>query len=122
MRLRHLDALNDRRRLVAAQYTDLLSRVSGIRPPTEAAGTFHVFHQYTIRTDEKQRDKVRDHLARQGVDSMIYYPVPCHLLPVYKSSGRHLAAAEEAANVVLSLPIGPSLRPEEIERVAGALK
>jgi dTDP-4-amino-4,6-dideoxygalactose transaminase len=122
VRLRHLDALNDRRRLVAAQYTHALSSVVGVQPPTEAAGTTHVFHQYTIRTDKKERDTVRDRLARHGVDTMIYYPVPCHLLPLYASSYRRLPAAEEAAEVVLSLPMGPSLPLGSVQRVASALK
>jgi dTDP-4-amino-4,6-dideoxygalactose transaminase len=121
VRLQNLDVLNDRRRAVAARYTDALSEVRGVQPPIEAAGTFHVFHQYTIRTDVEERDVIRDRLARHGVDSVVYYPVPCHLLPVYEPSRRHLVFAEEAAEVVLSLPIGPSLPPGAVERVASAV-
>ena len=122
VRLRDLDVMNDHRRRVAALYTESLSNVRGVQLPAEAPETFHVFHQYTIRTDADTRDVLRERLTQAGVETMIYYPKPCHLLPVYESSDLRLIAAEHAANAVLSLPIGPSLPPEAIKRVASAMR
>jgi dTDP-4-amino-4,6-dideoxygalactose transaminase len=121
VRLRHLDRMNRDRRLAAVRYTDWLSNASGLESPRVASWAFHVFHQYTIRVVAGGRDMVRERLAERGIETMIYYPVPCHLLPPYRSSQSRMFAAEEAAKAVLSLPIGTSLEATTIETVVGAL-
>ncbi|HLN62508.1 MAG TPA: DegT/DnrJ/EryC1/StrS family aminotransferase [Symbiobacteriaceae bacterium] len=121
VKLPHLPEWNDRRRLVAARYRDLLGDLP-IHLPVEAPEVEHVYHQYTVRIPDGRRDAVHDALQAAGVGSMVYYPVPLHRLPVYAEMGCHLPEAERAAAEVLSLPMGPCLAPEEQDRVAGALR
>jgi dTDP-4-amino-4,6-dideoxygalactose transaminase len=82
-----------------------------------------VFHQYTIRVHGGRRDEVRQRLDAAGVGTMVYYPIPCHRLPVYATeyADVSLPVAEAAAGEVLSLPIWPSIEESVQERVARAL-
>lgn len=119
VKLRHVDAFNARRREVAASYHQFLQGVPGLVLPPLVEG--HVFHQYTVRILEG-RDRVAEALAREGVGTMVYYPVPLHRLPVYAHMGAALPEAERAAREVLSLPMGPFLSEEDLLRVADALR
>jgi dTDP-4-amino-4,6-dideoxygalactose transaminase len=122
VRLRHLDDANRRRRAAAARYSELLRDVPGVRIPIEPPGARHVYHQYTVRVPPEERDGLRARLAAGGIDTMVYYPTPCHRLPVYAASSPTLPAAEEAARSVLSLPMGPSIDDETIGRVVRGLR
>jgi dTDP-4-amino-4,6-dideoxygalactose transaminase len=119
VKLRHVDAWNEARRQVASRYNELLAGLSGLVLPEVSLG--HVFHQYTVRV-LGGRDRVAEALAREGVGTMVYYPVPLHRLPVYVHMGAALPEAEQAAREVLSLPIGPHLNPSSQEGVSEALK
>jgi len=83
-----------------------------------------IFNQYTIRITSGDRDRVQERLAREGIDTMIYYPVPCHRLQVYAHSHAAVACpeAESACGQVLSLPMWPGMEPELQEEVAAALQ
>ena len=122
VKFKHIEMYNAGRRKNAAVYTGLL-RVPGIIPPTEKRNCKHVYHQYTIRT--KDRDAAKKKLDAAGMSSMIYYPVPCHLQEAYRSLGMgpgSLPVAEQAAREVLSLPMYPELTEAQIESVASAVK
>lgn len=122
VKLPHLDEWNDGRRRVAATYNELLKDVDGVVTPNESDYTKHVYHQYTIRLKNADRDAVQSALTEQGVGTMVYYPVPCHKLPVYASCNAALPASEEAANQVISLPIWPSMDAEIQKIVVEKLK
>lgn len=121
IKLRHLDEANERRRVVAVRYRELLSDVPGVEPPHEAADVYHVYHQYTIRIKGANRDEVQQALRARGVATMVYYPVPLHKLPVYEGAYRSMRHAEKAAAQVLSLPMWPELEAEKQRRVVEAL-
>jgi dTDP-4-amino-4,6-dideoxygalactose transaminase/acetyltransferase-like isoleucine patch superfamily enzyme len=79
----------------------------------------HVFHQYVIRTP--RRDALRTHLARRGIATEVYYPVPLPLQPVFAPMGHRegsFPAAERASREALSLPIFPELGEARVTRVA----
>jgi dTDP-4-amino-4,6-dideoxygalactose transaminase len=118
VKLRHVDAWNEARRQVASRYNELLAGLPGLVLPEVSPG--HVFHQYTVRV-LGGRDRVAEALAREGVGTMVYYPVPLHRLPVYAHMGAALPEAERAAREVLSLPMGPFLTREQAHGVAIAL-
>lgn len=81
----------------------------------------HVYHQYTVRADD--RDGLRERLALAGVESGVYYPVPVHrLAPFVHARGGDLSETERAAREVLSLPVHPGLQPGDPERVAEAVE
>lgn len=121
VKLRRLDDANKARQHVAERYEALLGEVSGITTPTTASGRSHVFHQYTVRIADGKRDAVQQALKEQEIASMVYYPVPCHQLPLYEGLGYRLPVSEQAATEVLSLPISPAMPDASIERVASAL-
>jgi dTDP-4-amino-4,6-dideoxygalactose transaminase len=118
VKLRHLSNWQRARRSNAAEYTCLFQQVPGVIPPLEPEGFEHVYHQYTIRTE--QRDALQQHLAAHKIGSTIYYPHPLHLQPLYASLGCRAGDfphAERAAQEVLSLPMYPELRKDQIARV-----
>ncbi len=138
VRLKYVDEFNNRRRRIAAFYSDGLQDVNGIVLPTQypilntqysAANTNsaeegHVFHQYTLRILNGQRDQIRQNLRQAGIDSMVYYPVPLHKMKVFEERcvlQDRLAYAERAVQEVLSLPTEPLLTDEEMNWVAAGI-
>jgi dTDP-4-amino-4,6-dideoxygalactose transaminase len=84
----------------------------------------HVYHQYTIRVDAAERDRLRDALREeQGVGSGVYYPIPNHRLPSLApfAPGLELPETERAAAEVLSLPVHPSLTEGDLERIVAGV-
>jgi dTDP-4-amino-4,6-dideoxygalactose transaminase len=133
IKLRYLDHWNNQRRAIAAYYQQFLTQVPGIIAPQELAGGVSVWNQYTIRISSEgrngssttYRDSVRSQLQAQGVSSMVYYPHPLHLQPVYQHLGYQpgqLPVAELACHEVLSLPMFPELTHEQQDQVIYALK
>lgn len=140
VKLRHLDVWNAQRQEIATRYAQLLNALPGIVLPQAIAGGVSVWNQYTLRvlstsgnqidrsvTSQNQllRDQLRQHLQHRGVGSMIYYPLPLHLQPVYANLGYQpgqLPVAEQMANEVLSLPMFPELTAEQQEQVFYVLK
>src|SRR5437588_543554 len=122
VKLRHLAEWQRARRSNAAEYSRLLEQVRGVMPPHEPDGCEHVYHQYTIRCE--RRDALQQHLAARKIGSAVYYPYPLHLQPLYAHLG-HKAGdfphAERAAQEVLSLPMYPELRKDQIARVVEAI-
>jgi dTDP-4-amino-4,6-dideoxygalactose transaminase len=122
VKLTHLDQWVAGRRANARRYTALLADVKGVTPPPEADYGTHAYHQYTIRV--AQRDAVQGFLKEQGIGTMIYYPTPLHLQPMFAICGykaRDLPHSESAAREVLSLPMYPELTEEQIHHVVQAL-
>lgn len=124
VKLRRLDAFNAARRAAARRYGELLADLEAEGALTTPAVTDgHVFHQYTLRIHGGRRDEVRERLDANGIGTMVYYPIPCHRLPVYAEAYAdvNLPVAEAAADEVLSLPIWPAIEAATQERVAEAL-
>jgi dTDP-4-amino-4,6-dideoxygalactose transaminase len=129
-KLPYLDRWNEARREVAAVYQQLLQPISEIVLPQEQPGSRAVWNQYTIRLTQDSRsssfrDEVRNQLQKLGVSSMVYYPIPLHLQPVYKNLGYQpgqLPVVEQICNEVLALPIFPELTFEEQQQVVYSLK
>ncbi|WP_412062449.1 DegT/DnrJ/EryC1/StrS family aminotransferase [Rubrivirga sp. IMCC45206] len=120
VKLPHVDAANAARRAAAVRYTEALADVPGIVAPEVTDG--HVIHQYTVRVLDGRRDALADALAEAGIQTMVYYPVPVHRLPVYAEAGfPAMPVAERLAGEVLSLPIGPGLTVEDQRRILTAL-
>ncbi len=121
VKLRHVDAWNARRRELAGLYTRLLT---GSRPvlPKEPEGGVHAWHQYVVRC--KGREGLRAHLAEQGIQTLVHYPVPVHLHPAYADLGYKkgdLPETERVAQEVLSLPLHPEMSDEQVQEVCAAI-
>jgi dTDP-4-amino-4,6-dideoxygalactose transaminase len=116
----HLNRWSEERRKRAAYYTERLNeKLSGvIQTPVEKEENYHVFHQYTLRVPK--RDELQQYLKEQGIATMIYYPLPLHIQPVFKDLGYKegdFPEAEKAAKEALSLPMYPELKQEEQDYV-----
>ncbi|MBU7583443.1 MAG: DegT/DnrJ/EryC1/StrS family aminotransferase [Nostoc sp. TH1S01] len=120
VKLPHIDQWNEGRRRVAKTYNDLLADVPGVITPNFADG--HVFHQYTIRILDGKRDQVYQHLAEDGIATMIYYPIPQDRLPIYAGKYPNNTISDQVATQVLSLPIWPELTNEKITEITKALQ
>jgi dTDP-4-amino-4,6-dideoxygalactose transaminase len=115
VKLRHLDAENARRREIAEAYSAGL-RDSGLRLPKCAENVTHAWHQYVIRS--KDRDALRARLTEGGVGTLVHYPVPVHVQPAYQRlEHAALGETESAAGEVLSLPMYPELSDADVTRV-----
>jgi dTDP-4-amino-4,6-dideoxygalactose transaminase len=118
VKLPHVEVWNAGRRRVAHGYARLLAGHDAIVLPSADEG--HVFHQYTVRVPGRDRDRLQARLAEEGVETMVYYPVPCHRLKVYEQSHARVSCpnAERLCGEVLSLPIWAEMEPEVQEAVA----
>ena len=90
--------------------------LKGVVTPPVAPGAVHVYHQYTIRVVDHDRDAFAAELANRGVGSGVYYPIPNHRLPSFDLS-LDLPETELAAQQALSLPVHPSLSQADLERI-----
>lgn len=121
VKLRRLDGANDERRRAARIYDSLLGDLANLQLPVPSADVDHAYHQYTVRFDASVRDHARDRLRSVGIDTKVYYPVPCHKLSPYRFLALSLPESEVAASEVLSLPIGPSIPESDQRRVGSAI-
>jgi dTDP-4-amino-4,6-dideoxygalactose transaminase len=122
VKLRHLEAWTEARRAVVRLYDELLAD-SGVETPKEMPWGRHVYHVYTLRSDD--RDGLQAALQADGIQTGIHYPVPAHLQPAYADLGYGRGAfpqSEAAAEQVLSLPLYPELSPQAVAQVGGAVK
>lgn len=117
VKLRVLDEWNAERRKIAEVYDTVLAHQSLILPEKPADRT-HVFHQYVIRTPE--RDRVRRALMQAGIGTAIHYPRPVHLQPAYRAlgNGACLPVTETICAEILSLPMYPQLGAQAAADVA----
>jgi UDP-2-acetamido-2-deoxy-ribo-hexuluronate aminotransferase len=107
-----------RRKEIAARYTDALRSV--VKTPVIPDGCQSVFALYTIRVAD--RDGVRARLEEKGIGTGLFYRLALHQHPAFRAfDGRSLPASETLADEVLSLPIHPDLRDDEIDRVIAAV-
>ena len=122
-RLPRLADDNLRRQRIAARYDRGLAGLPLALPGRRAECT-HVFHQYVIRTAE--RDRLREHLRAAQIGTGIHYPVPVHLQPAYEGRfGEFPAGLPEttrAMREILSLPIYPQLGPDAADRVIAEIR
>jgi dTDP-4-amino-4,6-dideoxygalactose transaminase len=113
-KLRHLDEWNEKRRTTAKLYTDLLSKTE-VTTPIEKEYAKHVYHLYVIR--HKHRDKLQEYLLKQGVQTLIHYPIPVHNQRAYMRSDK-LPITEKICGEILSLPIYPWLKEDEVKTIS----
>src|SRR5512135_2436011 len=121
VKLRHLDADNDKRRELAAIYDELLAGV--VTLPIEPANTRHVYHLYVIR--HPRRDALMQFLRERGIGTAIHYPVPVHLQPAYRGrlgDAGSLPETERAAQEIVSLPMYPELSEEDVCAVVQGIR
>lgn len=126
VKLRHLDAWNDRRKKLAGQYLSQLFTVNAeLVLPHVPEWAEPVWHLFVVR--HPRRDELQRHLTSAGIGTLIHYPVPPHLSGAYRGlqtdvKGLKYPIAEELAHTVLSLPIGPHLDLTGASQVISAVE
>ena len=129
--LSQLQKLQDwiaRRQDIAAQYGKALSSIAGINPVSVRPGVSHAYHLYVIQVEPEEfgmdRGTLFTLLRGQGIGVQVHY-IPVHLQPFYRerfsTSPGLCPCAEAAYDCLLSLPIYPTLRNEEVGDVVGAI-
>lgn len=114
---------NARRQAIAARYDAGFAGLPLRLPPRRNAAT-HVFHQYVVRTPN--RDGLREHLRQAAIGTGIHYPLPVHLHPAYRGrvaggpSG--LCNSQKVTREILSLPIYPQLTDAAVDRVVAEVR
>ncbi len=122
VKLEHLDEWNARRRSVADRYLEGLRGI-GLTLPVVAPWASPVWHVFVVRSPK--RDALREHLREAGVETVIHYPTPPHRQPAYASLGLPPGSSpisEAIHREVLSLPIGPHIGGDQVERVIDAVR
>lgn len=121
VKLPYLDRENELRREKSATYSAGLSDMRFTLPSAEYPLS-HVWHQYVIRTSE--RDRLREELLENGVHTDIHYPVPPHLQPCYNGSawGRPLPVSEKIASQSVSLPISQTTSLSDIKEIVTIIR
>ena len=122
VKLRHLDAWNQRRREIAAIYDQALKRVKGIQGPAKAVDVTHVYHLYVLQTEE--RDQLDKRLSEAGVASGVYYPQALHLTSPIRELGYQegdFPVSERASLETLAIPIYPELTDKQISKITDIL-
>lgn len=115
----------EQRKRIGSLYTQLIREAgldSALSPPTIAPHNDCVFAQYTVRV--KNRDQMQQKLQAAGIPTAVHYPIPLHLQPAFASKYEMTARypyAESASQEVMSLPMHPYLKDEEVKRIVGAL-
>jgi dTDP-4-amino-4,6-dideoxygalactose transaminase len=122
VKLRHLEKWTEVRRALAGKYNAMLAGC-GLDLPAEMPWASHVYHLYTLRTDD--RDSLQTTLLAEGIQTAVHYAVPAHLQPAYSNLGYGRGSfpnAEAAADQVLSLPIYPELSEQALTVVVEGVK
>jgi dTDP-4-amino-4,6-dideoxygalactose transaminase len=117
VKLSYLDTWNDRRRAIAAHYSDALAQ-SGLVLPATPNWAEPVWHLYVIRTPH--REMLQSHMEAAGIGTLIHYPIPPHMQGAYADAGiapDALPLARQMSQEVLSLPIGPQLPHQDLKTV-----
>ncbi|MBK7748426.1 MAG: DegT/DnrJ/EryC1/StrS family aminotransferase [Candidatus Obscuribacter sp.] len=112
---------NDRRREIAARYTEGLKNV--VVTPVEQQGCKHVYHLYVVQTP--YRDELQQYLLDRGIQCLIHYPIPAHLQQAYAFLGYKtgdLPTTEHIVKRILSLPMFPELTDEQVDEVIEGIK
>jgi dTDP-4-amino-4,6-dideoxygalactose transaminase len=123
LRLKSLSQYNKRKNIIANIYLTELNGVGDIILPKIAERGTHVYHVFCIRT--KFRDKLKIYLEKNGITTLIHYPIPPHLQKAYNFLGFKKGSfpiAEELADTSLSLPIYPEMTLNEIKYVIKKIK
>jgi len=123
VKFKHLVEWTEARVQTARTYSRMLSDLPGLVTPCVRDDAYHVYHQYTVRSD--RRDELRAHLKKSGIGTGVYYPLSLHLQKVFSSLGYaegDYPESERATREVLSLPMFPELSEEQVVEVVEAIK
>jgi dTDP-4-amino-4,6-dideoxygalactose transaminase len=116
VKLRYLDSYTTARQHVASVYDEAFIGHKHIQIPQRTPWSTHVFHQYTLKLIDTDRDTFQQHMKDHGIPTMVYYPLPVHLQSAYQQYGYKegdFPVAEALCKQVISLPIHTEMNPDD---------
>ncbi len=123
-KLKYLPEYERNRNAVANYYDNSLNDIPQMHIPSRSNNSTHVFHQYTIRVEEK-RDELKKFLEEKEIPTMIYYPVPLHLQKAYLQPEYCVGAfpvTEQLSKTVLSLPVHTEMSDDQLKYICDTIK
>jgi dTDP-4-amino-4,6-dideoxygalactose transaminase len=127
--LEKLEEFNTIRRRNAKLYDGYLNEIEGITTPYVPQGYKHVYHQYTIKINHKifghSREELISKLNSNDIFPAIFYPQPLHLISTFRRDGfkeGDFPIAEKISSEVLSLPVHPGIKENDVEKVYKVIK
>jgi UDP-2-acetamido-2-deoxy-ribo-hexuluronate aminotransferase len=120
VKLKNLDSYNSARRAAADFYDKAFSGCNDIKVPERMNFSSHIFHQYTVKIQNGNRQQLKDYLESEKVPSMIYYPIPLNMQEAYSYLGYKkggFPVTEKLCNEVISLPMHPDLDQDQLEYI-----
>ena len=117
--LKKLDGFNEKRNQTAKFYSESI-RNKNVVVPSVADNCYHCFHQYSILVKNGKRDALLEHLQKNNVGYGVFYPLSIPEQACYKDFGfdTNLPITNRIKEEILSIPVHPQLRQEEIQKVA----
>lgn len=124
VKLKRLDKYSAARRKAATFYDRAFKNIEGLDIPKRQPNSTHVFHQYTLKVKNKQREALQKHLTEGGVPSMIYYPVALYKQKAFAHywKGGELKVTEQLCDEVLSLPMHTELTTSTLDFIVERVK
>ena len=122
VKMKYLDGYAASRQKVADFYDNALNGIDQIQTPIRHKNSTHVFHQYTMVVKNGQRNALQEYLKKEGIPTMIYYPVPLYTQEAfghYSPENFQLPVTEMLCESVLSLPIHTEMSEELMGHIAG---
>jgi len=123
VKLKYIARWTEERQNLASQYFNNLSGIDGLILPKIAENASHVFHLFVIRTEK--RDSLQAYLDKNGVKTVIHYPIPPHLQQAYHTSQLkkgQFPIAEKLAETSLSIPLFPGMKAGQADYVSDLIR
>ncbi len=124
VKLKYLTEFNKARAIVAAKYDKAFTTSEFISVPQRVTYSSHIFHQYTIKVKNGERDALKSFLEKRKIPSMVYYPGPIHMQEAYGFLGygeNDFPVTTSLCKEVLSLPMHPEMEQEQIDYIISAI-
>ena len=125
LKLPHLDYYNSARQDAADYYDKAFEDCPNIVTPVRSPKSTHVFHQYTLRVLDTDRDELQHFLSENDIPAMIYYPVPLHQQKAYNRgeyNDKDFPVTMRLIDEVISLPMHTELTEEQLEKITTTIK
>jgi dTDP-4-amino-4,6-dideoxygalactose transaminase len=124
VKLKYLDKYSSARNKAATYYDKAFVGNSKIATPARGKNSTHVFHQYTLKLNGVDRNKLKDQLATKEIPTMVYYPVALHSQKAYKNSineGKKYPVTDKLCESVISLPMHTELDEETLKYITNSV-
>lgn len=125
VKLRHLNTYCKSRQDVARAYSHVLKDIDELICPIEREYSTHVYHQYTLKVLNNKRDELREYLDKNGITSMIYYPIPLNRQEAFTgiaSMAGDMSVSDKLSSEVLSLPIHTEMNLKTIHYISTKIR